>query len=96
MIAGMTRRHATVMLALGLAAAGAVLVHAQQIWVGGGEFSNAAPRFAKAGDFDGSFLYCRGFFGGRFGRENARPPGSRFTPTGGGAPAQCRGLTSEV
>jgi len=46
----------------------ASLAAAQQIWVGGGGFSRFAPRFAKAGDFDGSFLYCRGFFGSQFGQ----------------------------
>jgi hypothetical protein len=40
----------------------AALVHAQEIWVGGG-FNRFTARFAKPGDFDGSFLYCRGFFG---------------------------------
>jgi hypothetical protein len=68
MIGGMARRRAAVTIALALVGACAALVHAQQIWVGGGEFSNAAPRFVKDGDFDGSFLYCRGFYGGRFGR----------------------------
>ena len=46
----------------------ASLAAAQQIWVGGGGFSRFAPRFGKLEDFDGSFLYCRGFFGGRFGQ----------------------------
>ena len=36
---------------------------AQQIWIGGGEFSRFSARFGKVEDFDGSFLYCRGFFG---------------------------------
>jgi hypothetical protein len=44
----------------------ASLAAAQQIWVGGG--GRFAPRFAKAEDFDGQFLYCRGFFGSRFGQ----------------------------
>jgi hypothetical protein len=64
----MTRRRAVTMLALGAVVSGAALVQAQQIWVGGGEFTSSRPRFAKASDFDGSFLYCRGYFGGRFGR----------------------------
>jgi hypothetical protein len=34
---------------------------AQQIWVGGGR-SGRSPRWAQADDFDGSFLYCRGFY----------------------------------
>jgi hypothetical protein len=35
---------------------------AQQIWVGGGGYGRYAPRWAKVADFDGSFLYCRGFY----------------------------------
>jgi hypothetical protein len=37
---------------------------AQQIWVGGyGGFGRRVPpRWAAAGDFDGSFIYCRGFY----------------------------------
>jgi hypothetical protein len=31
-----------------------------QIWVGGGR--GYPPKFASAGDFDGSWIYCRGFF----------------------------------
>jgi hypothetical protein len=38
------------------------LVQAQEIWVGGG-FNRFTARFAKPADFDGSFLYCRGFYG---------------------------------
>ena len=41
---------------------GAVIAFAQDIWVGGGRFSRMSPRFARAEDFDGAFLYCRGFF----------------------------------
>jgi hypothetical protein len=33
-----------------------------QIWVGGGGFGRFAPRFPNAEDFDGSFLYCRGYY----------------------------------
>jgi hypothetical protein len=47
---------------LGAALLCAALVHAQEIWVGGG-FNRFSARFAKPGDFDGQFLYCRGFFG---------------------------------
>jgi uncharacterized protein DUF4159 len=35
---------------------------AQQIWVGGGRFYRVPPKFAKLQDFDGSFLYCRGYY----------------------------------
>src|SRR5688572_8461699 len=57
--------------------AGAVLsasvVFAQQIWVGGGRGSNMAPRWPKAEDFDGGFMYCRVFFeAGRRGRGGWR------------------------
>ena len=38
------------------------LVHAQQIWVGGGYYGRFAPRFAAVEDFDGRFLYCRAYF----------------------------------
>lgn len=48
---------ATSALALTLATA----AFAQQIWVGGGR-SRRAPRLAQAEDFDGSFLYCRGYY----------------------------------
>ena len=41
---------------------------AQQIWVGGGGFSRFAPRFPTIEDFDGRFLYCRGFFQSAYGR----------------------------
>ena len=43
--------------ALALAAAS---VYAQQIWIGGGR--GYPPKFAKATDFDGSWIYCRGYF----------------------------------
>jgi uncharacterized protein DUF4159 len=51
-----------------LAAASAVL--AQRIWVGGpgrgyGGYGYP-PKWAKPGDFDGSFLYCRGFYRSRY------------------------------
>jgi Domain of unknown function (DUF4159) len=35
---------------------------AQQIWVGGGRFYRVPPKWAKLQDFDGSFLYCRGYY----------------------------------
>jgi len=35
---------------------------AQRIWVGGGRFYRQAPKWVKEADFDGSFLYCRGFY----------------------------------
>ena len=35
---------------------------AQRIWVGGGGFYREPPKWATPADFDGSFLYCRGFY----------------------------------
>jgi uncharacterized protein DUF4159 len=37
---------------------------AQRIWVGGpgGGFNRVPPKWATSADFDGSFVYCRGFF----------------------------------
>jgi uncharacterized protein DUF4159 len=40
----------------------ASLVSAQRIFVGGGGNARFRPRFATDADFDGSFLYCRGFY----------------------------------
>jgi hypothetical protein len=54
------RRH--IVAAVGALLLGVSLLHAQEIWVGGG-FNRFSARFAKLEDFDGSFLYCRGFFG---------------------------------
>jgi hypothetical protein len=45
-------------------------VFAQRIWVGGprGGFGRfAPPKLATAADFDGSFIYCRGFYRSRYG-----------------------------
>jgi hypothetical protein len=48
----------TVAALVGLASAAL----AQRIWVGGGRFYREPPKWAKDADFDGSFLYCRGFY----------------------------------
>jgi hypothetical protein len=53
----MKRRVVVSALAAVLAAA---TLHAQQIWVGGGR--GYPPRWPKAADFDGSWIYCRGYF----------------------------------
>jgi hypothetical protein len=42
----------------------ATIAAAQQIWVGGGRDSFMGPRWPKAEDFDGRFMYCRVFFRG--------------------------------
>jgi hypothetical protein len=59
--------------AAGLAAASAA--HAQRIWVGGGRyggFSRIPPKWAKATDFDGSFVYCRGFYTSAFREQGGQ------------------------
>jgi hypothetical protein len=38
------------------------LAYAQRIFVGGGRGAASRPRLATEADFDGSFIYCRGFF----------------------------------
>jgi len=38
------------------------LLYAQRIFVGGGGRSRFNPNFATLADFDGSFIYCRGFY----------------------------------
>jgi Domain of unknown function (DUF4159) len=43
-----------------IAALAAWSAYAQQIWVGGGR--GYPPRWPKASDFDGSWIYCRGYF----------------------------------
>ena len=50
-----------------LLSVGAV-VFAQRIWVGGPGrgYGGYPPKWAKASDFDGSFLYCRGYFRSRY------------------------------
>ena len=59
-VAGGRRLMISTCLALILAATSAAC--AQQIWVGGGRFYRMPPKWAKISDFDGSFLYCRGFY----------------------------------
>lgn len=38
------------------------MAFAQQIWVGSGWRGRTPPKWAQASDFDGSFLFCRGFY----------------------------------
>jgi hypothetical protein len=47
---------------LALFSATASLLYAQQIWVGGGGRGRYPTRWAEFSDFDGSFLFCRGFY----------------------------------
>jgi len=49
--------------ALALAATcAASLAYAQRIWVGRGRFWRMPPKWMQPADYDGSFLYCRGFY----------------------------------
>lgn len=52
-------------LAGALMVAAASIAYAQQIWVGGGRGWARSPRWAQIEDFDGRFMYCRGFFTSR-------------------------------
>ncbi len=54
----MTRLRLTLGVLILLAASAA----SAQIWVGGGRFARVAPRWPAAEDFDGRFIYCRGFY----------------------------------
>jgi hypothetical protein len=56
-----TRSRRTLAVATAALMFAATAAFAQQIWVGGGR-SRRSPRWARSGDFDGSFLYCRGFY----------------------------------
>jgi len=56
------RRLTRIAVCLILAIAAASAVYAQRIWTGGGRFYREPPKWVKAADFDGSFLYCRGFY----------------------------------
>jgi hypothetical protein len=54
----------TVALIAAVVVSAASLAFAQRIWVGGpgGGFNRVPPKWATPADFDGSFVYCRGFF----------------------------------
>jgi hypothetical protein len=58
----MTKRRLLITGGLAALLAFGSLAYAQRIFVGGGGGSRFRPRFATAADFDGSFLYCRGFY----------------------------------
>jgi hypothetical protein len=66
-VPGLRRAIPVVLLTVALATS---LVYAQQIWVGGGGFSNMAPRFPKLEDFDGGFMYCRGYYESRWREQS--------------------------
>lgn len=65
---GSRRVRACILAALVLVSV-ASAAFAQRIWVGGGRFSREPPKWAKESDFDGSFLYCRGFYDSGRSRE---------------------------
>jgi hypothetical protein len=56
------RRRLLAVVAAGLAVVIVSVASAQQIWVGGWGRGRYPPRWAQAADFDGSFLFCRGFY----------------------------------
>ena len=56
------KRRLVTAICVALVAATAPLALAQRIWVGGGRFSREPPKWATPADFDGSYLYCRGFY----------------------------------
>jgi hypothetical protein len=60
----MPSRRRAVALVVALSVAAATAAFAQRIWVGGptGGFGRVPPKWASAADFDGSFVYCRGFY----------------------------------
>jgi hypothetical protein len=61
------RRRMLAVIAFVLAAGASAF--AQRLWVGGqrgGGWNRLPPRFASASDFDGSFLYCRGYYRSRY------------------------------
>ena len=63
----MRRRLLVTVMAIAVGAAASV-AFAQRIWVGGPGrgYGGYPPKWAKASDFDGSFLYCRGFYRSRY------------------------------
>src|SRR5688500_12443224 len=73
MSSGARRLVASMLCAAFLAAGSAA--YAQRIWVGGGRyggFSRIPPKWAKAADFDGSFVYCRGFYTSAFREQGGQ------------------------
>jgi hypothetical protein len=65
------RRRVVAVLFACLAIASAVFAQRPRIWVGGPRgYGNMMPAdMAKASDFDGSFLYCRGFYRSSYREE---------------------------
>jgi hypothetical protein len=68
---------ARAVVGIGLLALVAGVTFAQQddrgrIWVGGGRFYRLPPKWAKESDFNGSFLYCRGFYTSVYGEAGGQ------------------------
>jgi hypothetical protein len=64
-----TRRRKALPIVAGLVLAAAAAAYAQQIWVGGDRgFGGRGerPRWAQESDFDGGFMYCRGYYESRW------------------------------
>ena len=55
-------RRLRVVLFAAIVVAAAGVAFGQRIWVGGGRFYRVPPKWAAPADFDGAFLYCRGFY----------------------------------
>lgn len=68
----MTRLGRAAAWALAATALAASAAFAQRIWVGGGRFYRQPPKWVKESDFDGSFLYCRGFYTSRFREQGGQ------------------------
>ena len=60
--AGSWHRRYVIPLALIVITLAGSIAAAQRIWVGRGRFGRTPPKWATQADFDGSFLYCRGFY----------------------------------
>jgi hypothetical protein len=60
--AGSWHRRYVIPLALIVITLAGSIAAAQRIWVGRGRFGRTPPKWATPADFDGSFLYCRGFY----------------------------------
>ena len=67
-----SRRRLVTALLVGVLITMASAVFAQRIWVGGGRFYRTPPKWATPADFDGSFLYCRGFYTSRFREQGGQ------------------------
>jgi len=67
-----SRRRLVTATAGALVLACAALAYGQQIWVGGwrGGYGRYPPRWPAASDFDGGFIYCRGYYTSRWREQS--------------------------